>query len=253
MTAATKRVWPLWLGRSALVLALIAAIVAVAGPTLARFDAVPKLSGFMAFVIALRSAMWIAALAALALVLGWIVVRRTSWAAVVGLVLAAALLAVGGWLRGEAESYPAIHDVTTDLDNPPAFAELAIPDDNLRGVETEDEWRRLHREGYADIAPVEVVGSVSAAIARAERLARARGWTVASADRQAGRMEAVAYAGWPRFEDIVVLTARPASDGGTRLDMRSISRVGVSDLGYNGKRIREFLGAMAAAEDDPAR
>lgn len=251
MTASTKRHWTAWLGKIALTLSLAAIVLALVGTTLARFDVIDKMSGFMGFVYALRSAMWLAGFAALALVLGWALGKRTSWSAVVGLLVAVGLIAAGGWLRGEADKYPPIHDVTTDLANPPTFTALDIPEDNLRGVETEDKWRELHAEGYADLAPVDISASVAEAISRAEELARERGWTVIEADPETGRMEAVSYAGWIRFEDIVVVTATPREDGGSTINMRSISRVGGSDLGYNGKRIREFLNAMAA-KDEPA-
>lgn len=250
----------MWLGKIALTLALAAVAVAVVGTTLARFDVIDKMTGFMSFVVLLRPlfsigefpvgpAMLIAAFSAVVLLLGWILARKTNWSALVGLLVAGALLAAGGWLRGEAEQYTAIHDITTNLDDPPTFNALKIPEDNLRGVETEEKWRELHAEGYGDLAPMEISASAADAIDRAEELAEARGWTVIAADPAAGRMEAVAYAGWIKFEDIVVLTATPDETGGSTLNMRSISRVGGSDLGYNGKRIREFLGAMAGAEE----
>lgn len=246
MTNSHNRHWTAWLGKLALTLSLAAIVVALVGTTLARFDAIEKMTGFMGFVYALRSAMWLAGFAALALVLSWVLGKRTSWSALVGLLAAGALMATGAWLRGEAGKYPAIHDATTDLESPPAFTALEIPEDNLRGVESKADWRELHREGYPDLAPVEVPSSVADTIARAEELAEERGWTVIASDAEAGRLEAVAYAGWIKFEDIVVLTAEPNESGGSTVNMRSISRVGVSDLGYNAKRIREFLAALEA-------
>jgi uncharacterized protein (DUF1499 family) len=44
-----------------------------------------------------------------------------------------------------------------------------------------------------------------------------------------------------RFKDDVVVRARPAPGGGSLVDMRSISRVGGSDVGLNAKRVRAFL------------
>ncbi|HEV2866129.1 MAG TPA: DUF1499 domain-containing protein, partial [Allosphingosinicella sp.] len=45
-----------------------------------------------------------------------------------------------------------------------------------------------------------------------------------------------------RFRDNVVVRVRPDSDGsGSVVDMRSISRVGVSDVGVNARRVRAFL------------
>ncbi|MXP08718.1 DUF1499 domain-containing protein [Pseudoblastomonas halimionae] len=256
MAATTKHGWALLLGKIALTLALIAAAIAVVGTTLARYDVIDKLAGFTGFVLPLRplfnlgelpvnTAMLIIVLALLALVLGWILARRTSKSALLAIVLAGALLGTGLWLRGEAAKYPAIHDATTDLANPPAFTALDIPADNLRGVETEAEWRKLHAEGYPDLETVTMPGTVAEMIARAEQLARTKGWTIIMSDAEGGHLEAVAYAGWLRFEDIVSLRVEVAGEDSVTVDMRSISRVGVSDLGYNAKRIRAFLGELA--------
>ena len=58
--------------------------------------------------------------------------------------------------------------------------------------------------------------------------------------------EATAYAGYLRFRDDVIVKVSPVVDGSSRVDMRSVSRVGLSDLGYNAARIREFLGELQA-------
>ena len=76
---------------------------------------------------------------------------------------------------------------------------------------------------------------------RAASLARSRGWAMAKVDRNAGIVEATATSRFFRFKDDVVVRARKAPEGGTRVDMRSISRVGGSDVGVNAKRIRSFL------------
>jgi uncharacterized protein (DUF1499 family) len=84
------------------------------------------------------------------------------------------------------------------------------------------------------------------AIRRAEAIALDRGWDIAKSDPEAGRLEATATSLFFRFKDDVVIRARPAPDGGSVVDMRSISRVGGSDVGMNAKRVREFLADLAA-------
>lgn len=258
MKKSHNRHWTGTLGKIALTLSLIAAAMALVGPTLARLDVIDKMTGFMGFVLPLRplfsvgelpvnSAMLLAVFSLLVLLLGWVLARRTSWAALAALLLAGALLGTGLWLRAEAGKYPAIHDATTDLADPPAYTAIDIPDDNLRGLENEAEWRRLHAEGYPDLATAEMTGDVAGTIVRAERLAKDMGWTVIMSDPDGGHLEAVAYAGWLRFEDIVAIDVEPVGDGSVAVDMRSISRVGVSDLGYNAKRIREFLAELKAS------
>jgi len=48
-----------------------------------------------------------------------------------------------------------------------------------------------------------------------------------------------------RFKDDVVVRVAPATNG-SRIDVRSVSRVGRSDLGANARRIRMFLTALSA-------
>jgi uncharacterized protein (DUF1499 family) len=161
----------------------------------------------------------------------------------IGLLLCGAVLAgVGPWIyRGV--SFPPIHDVTTDLANPPAFAALPMRKDNLAGVESLEQWRALHRKAYSDIAPITLRVSPEAVIARAKTLASERGWVISA--QTAERLEATATESPFKFKDDVVIVATLNADGrSTIVNIRSISRVGASDFGINAKRIREFLAAL---------
>ncbi|MDC0887167.1 DUF1499 domain-containing protein [Altererythrobacter sp.] len=225
-------------------LAVAVIVIPLIGTTLARYDVIGKLPGFMSFVYAAMAGGAVAIVAIIALIMNW----RNKWPArnkpLIALVIG--ILAFGSLnlLQSTAANYPFIHDVTTDLDNPPAFAELTIPDDNLRGTDGVEDWKAQHREGYSDIGGIVVDMSVPEVITKAEELANASGWTVAEAAPEEGRLEAVSYASWIRFEDIVVVRAVPIDAGQTRVDMRSVSRVGQSDLGENAKRIRAFLAKL---------
>jgi uncharacterized protein (DUF1499 family) len=87
---------------------------------------------------------------------------------------------------------------------------------------------------------------VAEVIAKAERLAKVRGWEIAVVDPIEGRMEATETSRFFAFKDDVVIRVRPTEDGtGSIVDMRSISRVGVSDLGMNAKRVRSFIADLA--------
>ncbi|MBM3595909.1 MAG: DUF1499 domain-containing protein [Alphaproteobacteria bacterium] len=224
-----------WLGLAALALAVI-------GPTLARYDLIGKLAGFSVMLVGGALALVAILLGLVALSIVW--AGRTDGArtALAGLVPA---LLVFGFLAMSAAGgagYPALHDASTDLADPPEFGVLELRKDNLAGVETVENWRAIHAAAYPDLATIVIDKPAAAVIADAERLARARGWKVAGVDPAAGRLEATAYAWWIRFEDDVVLRVRPL-EGGARseVDMRSVSRVGVGDLGYNANRMRDFL------------
>jgi uncharacterized protein (DUF1499 family) len=64
-------------------------------------------------------------------------------------------------------------------------------------------------------------------------------------DTAAGRLEATARTPWFGFYDDVVVRVR-AQGTGSRVDVRSVSRVGRSDVGMNAKRIREFTRRLRA-------
>jgi len=166
------------------------------------------------------------------------------------LVAAGFLLFLGLQVR-TARSVPAIHDVTTNLEDPPLFYRLQIRKDNLETVPVEgrpdlerlapqERWRALHREAYGDIATIRVPWDMPETVRRARALAADRGWDIVSTDER-GIVEATDTSLFFRFKDDVVIRARPADGGGSIVDMRSISRVGVSDVGVNARRVRGFL------------
>jgi uncharacterized protein (DUF1499 family) len=75
--------------------------------------------------------------------------------------------------------------------------------------------------------------------------ARALDWEIVASDAPAGRIEATATTMWFGFKDDIVVRVRPEAGGGSRVDVRSVSRVGQSDVGANAKRIREFIRRLA--------
>lgn len=238
--------WKARLARWSVLLAGAAMVVGGGGLTLARYDVIPKLTGFMAF---LGSGL----LAALALVLGLaaLLVGRGQALPSRGKLLAGLVLAVGlvGFLASRPAAngdVPAIHDITTDLANPPQFEAIKLRADNLAGVGTVENWRKLHAGSYSDIRSIEIPRPVAAVTADAARLAQEQGWELVKSDPARGHVEATASVSYIRFNDDVVLRITPTADGkGSKVDMRSVSRVGISDMGVNAKRIRAFLKSLA--------
>ncbi len=99
---------------------------------------------------------------------------------------------------------------------------------------------------YPEIRPLVFKGKTRAEVyAAALALVRHRGWKVAFASPGTGRIEAVARTGWFGFKDDVALRIR-ADASGTRVDMRSESRIGLSDIGRNAERVHRFLHALAS-------
>lgn len=158
---------------------------------------------------------------------------------------------IAGW------SVPDIHDVSTDLADPPEFQVLtlradnwdSVPganDDELRGLTPRQRWAVVHQKSYGDIRAVRIAQPVAEVIAKAERLADDRGWDVAAADPSVGRLEATETSPLFRFKEDIVVRVRPTEDGlGSLVDMRSVSRVGQNDQGTNAKRIRAFMADLS--------
>jgi uncharacterized protein (DUF1499 family) len=170
---------------------------------------------------------------------------RTGAAVVAGLGVLAGILtaAVGyGWLR-QAQSAPAIHDVTTDLENPPAFAKLAA--ERPTGSARPPGLDQLQRQHYADLTPLIVSQPPRLVFDRARLVAENQGWTIVASDPGEGRLEATDTTWWFGFTDDVVVRLTPWG-AATRVDVRSASRYGTSDTGTNARRIRRFLSALQA-------
>lgn len=244
-----KSSWSWKLGLVGLIGVVGAIVVGLIAMTLARYDVVAKITGFGWFVGAQPVVLVAGAIALLGLVLGLIGKTGPKWPAVIALLLAVGMVSVVWFgIRVPVAQYPMMHDITTDVDNPPAFTAWDVREDNLKPFENMEEWRAAHREGYPDISPIVMRQSPAETLAIARALAEERGWDITDSDPAAGRIEAIAYAGYVRFRDHVVVEVTPIDDGSTRVDMRSTSEVGRSDLGYNAKRIEEFLTAMEAVD-----
>jgi uncharacterized protein (DUF1499 family) len=67
---------------------------------------------------------------------------------------------------------------------------------------------------------------------------------VVASDASSGRIEATARTRWFGFTDDIVVRIRPEG-AGSRIDVRSASRVGRSDVGANAARIKEYLDRLA--------
>lgn len=149
------------------------------------------------------------------------------------------------WLQ-QAKRLPVITDVTTDTANPPAFVAI-LPlraDAPVPSVHPGPAVAQAQRAAYPDIAPLLLRVPPNDAFVKAASVARAAGWEIVAADPAAGRIEATATTPWFGFKDDVVVRITPAP-GGSRVDVRSVSRVGKSDLGTNAKRIRNYLAKVA--------
>jgi uncharacterized protein (DUF1499 family) len=230
-----------WSGRLALFALAVAALsIVIVRSGLLEIE--PALATFAAALI-------FAALAVLLSFLGFVVIWRQGrsglGSAILGLLLGLLLLAYPGYLGYRASKLPAIHDITTDPDNPPRFDVLARLRPRGRNDYPGGAVAQAQRSAYPDIAPLQESVPPKLVYDTALALVTKRKWHVVDArPPAAGRREAVieAVARTPimGFRDDVVIRVSTVG-AGARVDMRSASRYGLHDFGANAARIRSLL------------
>jgi uncharacterized protein (DUF1499 family) len=231
-------------------LAVLALVLLAAGPLGWRL-------GWWHYRVAFFGLMPFGAFAALAAAIVSILVLAFGWShldgrglalAALGVVLGAAIAYVPWQYNRTRHAVPPIHDITTDTDNPPAFvAALSLRAPNANTVTYEGpDLAKKQKAAYPDIAPVKIGAPPAAAFKQALDTVKVMpGWTLVDSDPAAGRIEANETSRWFRFTDDVVI--RVAADGaGSRVDVRSVSRVGRNDFGINAGRIRAYTAALKA-------
>lgn len=232
------------LKRLAIVIALIAALLLLLSGPGARFGLWGYSTGFLLMRIA-----FFAGLGAAALSLLLVLIPKTRATGVVSLVVSLAIglgTAFVPWSGVQkARSLPFIHDITTDTVTPPEFvailplrADASNPPEYL-GEEVAVEQRK----GYPDIETLRLAMPADQAFERALEVATSMGWQIVAAEASEGRIEATDTTFWFGFKDDVVIRVKGNAND-SRLDMRSKSRVGRSDVGANAARIQQFMKAL---------
>ncbi len=160
---------------------------------------------------------------------------------------------------------PPIHDISTDIEHAPAFQALlplrqGAP--NKADYDGPDmvvyQGKRMstalaQKKAYPDIKPYAGLFDMhdrpnstpmQVLFWRGFETAKQMGWNVVAFDPAQGRVEAMDTSFWFGLTDDIVIRVRPAGRLGARLDIRSKSRVGVSDRGKNAARIRDYFKAL---------
>jgi uncharacterized protein (DUF1499 family) len=195
----------------------------------------------------MRWSAWVGIAAAVLTMLG--LFARPRGAALLGslgaLVAAVLTFAVPYSFQRTARAVPPIHDITTDMVDPPAFVDvLPLRADAPNSAEyAGDSIATLQRAAYPDVQPLTYGASPAAVFDAAREAAESMGWALVAADSASGRIEATATTTWFGFKDDVVIRVR-AEGTGSRVDVRSVSRVGRSDVGANAARIRAYAEAL---------
>jgi uncharacterized protein (DUF1499 family) len=175
--------------------------------------------------------------------------RRGFPLTLVGLVIGLVVVGIPWQWGRTAQQVPPIHDITTDTETPPTFVAILplradAPNPAEYGV---PELAAQQRAGYPDLGPLLLQTQPPQAFERALAAAYAMGWEIVATAPAEGRIEATATTFWFGFKDDIVVRVTPA-DGGSRIDVRSVSRVGRGDVGTNAQRIKAYLARIAHSE-----
>jgi len=166
----------------------------------------------------LRYAAYLGIAATAVSLVGLLIPRTRGRALVLALLLGIASLAPPLMFQRQARAVPPINDITTET----------------------EAASKGQRDAYPDIQPITLAEPPQKAFERALAAAQAMGWEIVARDPAAGRIEAVDTTFWFGFRDDVMVRIAAAPGGGSRVDVRSKSRVGRGDAGTNARRIRGF-------------
>ena len=163
----------------------------------------------------------------------------------VGVVLSIAVVGTLGYWFSEAQKYPPIHDISTDIENPPEFRNIVLlrvdaSNDTTYG---DQEKAELQREAYPDVETLYLEQEYGTAFDRALTAVKKMPWEeIVTTDKQRGIIEAYDKLPWFGFIDDVVIRVDTAETANrSSIDVRSVSRIGRSDIGVNAQRIRSYL------------
>lgn len=225
-----------WTRRIAATTLGLAVLVLLAGPSI-KFGILPWNVALLMFVIAAVLA-GVGGLISLVALLR----RRGGFLAVLGAAAGLAALLIPVAIIADGRGKPQIHDITTDTANPPAFVAItpAIRGADSNPVTYDPANAPLQATAYPGVKTLVLAEPPALVFKKAVAAARDGGWAIVDTDEFTGRIEATDTVPWWGFKDDVVI--RIAADGGgSRVDVRSKSRVGKGDLGVNAQRITDYL------------
>ena len=234
-----------WWANAILVGAVIGIVLLLAAPLgyrLGVFDIQGAISAMGLGTILAVIAFFLGIIALVIAMRNQLLAERSTVA--VGLVVSGIVLAVTGSQFMAATSVPQIHNITTNTEEPPQFDKIAeiresanVPNPHTYNAE---QPASVQAAAYPDVQPLVSALSEADMLVKAEQALRDLGLEVVDVNAAEGRLEATATTFWFGYKDDVVVRVKPQGSGSV-VDIRSVSRVGQSDLGANAARILAIL------------
>lgn len=174
--------------------------------------------------------------------------KRLGAGILAGVALVTALLIV--WIpysnRVALRASPRLSDITTDMANPPVFDKIIAIRETAKArnpLTYDNKKARLQVNHYPDIKPVRLAMPSGKALEQVLAAVNKLRWNIVSTDEAKGRIEASETSLIFGFTDDVVIRVTVEGDG-SRIDIRSTSRVGRRDAAVNANRIRKLIRAL---------
>ncbi len=239
-----------WWAKATLVGSVVALVLLFLGPVGTRIGIWGFQTGLLLIVPA---GVLLAAIGLLVGLISLFVSKKRGYAGdppalLISIAICALIMVSMGLQFQKGASVPAIHNISTDVVDPPEFTGAIVA---LRGETSNPlaydagELAVVQQGAYPEVRSLEVSTGVAETVRNAVAALEAMGLEIVTADEGAGVVEATDTTFWFGFKDDVVVRIRASGDGST-VDVRSVSRVGLSDLGKNADRIMDLLGRLGA-------
>ena len=256
MTTSPTSTWPATLTRTGVIFIVVGLVLALLAALVNRFGLL-KAMGSLGM---LSGGLLMLVIGTLLAVIGLLTANAKGIAISKGsaaLAIVVALVVIGyvlSWVQ-TSQNVAMLHEVSTDLESPPPFVEVKKIRDAIPGLNPSEYVAELkgrngvinvpeqQRKFYPDLQPLILPAPPAETFAKIEATARSMGWTIVAAVPAEGRLEATDTTRFFGFKDDIVVRLR-AQGSGSRVDVRSKSRVGLGDVGTNAKRVRAYLAAL---------
>ncbi|WP_352339247.1 DUF1499 domain-containing protein [Psychrobacter sp. 16-MNA-CIBAN-0192] len=226
-------------------MSLIALLLVVLPGPLHKFDVINLSTAFMGFKFGIYAGVTVLIL----LGLQFLFMRKTTTigSAIIAILCAAIAIALPLVMISKGKSVPPIHDISTDLVNPPEFVAIAplradAPNPvAYDGAQTAEQ----QRQAYPELETLNYAQSKTELMSAMEQAINNLGWELVNIDLSTGIIEATETTTWFGFKDDIIVRIHDTGDE-RLIDIRSKSRVGASDLGKNAARIHTLIKELNA-------